>query len=315
MKKIFTILFVFLGLLFIADRAIAHLFTKFIFLKTHSGERGGTVNFIVDKKNIDFLVMGSSRAKHQVDPALLTSIPGTGFNAGVNGTGGIVYNYLLLKLLIDKGVVPKTVLLQTDAFPYFTEDDSQINIELSPMYPFMSESVALKRELNKFTDYAEKTKLLFHTYRFNGKPLNIFYNYLKRNSIAETNGFAGLEGILDTVHYQTNNRANLAHSYSRKKLETLSAIINTCRDHHIRLIVLLPPSFKNSILSTEGTAIVNKQLQAQPGVSVTLDFSDINYLPQLQSAVYWRDGSHLNAQGAAIFSKLINDSLRVNATK
>ena len=162
----------------VADRLISWIFAKAIFSKTLSGESGGTVNYLLqNKKNADFLILGSSRAKFHINPSLLTNVyDANGYNAGISGTGGLIYNNLLLQLLVSKGVKPRLIILQVDVYPYLTIENENATNEISPLYPFLGESDVVRTYISSHAGYAEKFKLLFHTYRYNGKFLNILYN-------------------------------------------------------------------------------------------------------------------------------------------
>ncbi|MFT3908801.1 MAG: hypothetical protein QM737_05205 [Ferruginibacter sp.] len=311
MKKIIIKLSILILILFTSDRLIAYFFSGYVFKYTMSGESGGSINYLIkNKKNIDFLIMGSSRAKHHINPALLSDLyGGNGYNAGLNGTGGVVYANLLLNLLIDKGIVPKMLVLQTDAYPYYLNENSNIYAEIATLYPFINESNKLKKLIEENTDYAEKIKLALYSYRFNGKFLNIIYNYPKRNSIKDNTGFEGRPEKLDTTGFRLLGDNEKPHKLSAVKLKALQNIIQTCKDNNIKLAIVLPPSYRNNIYWKAGNdAIID--VMHKNGVNNIYDFSDVNKYPALQPKEMWKDITHLNNDGATLFSLMINDSLK-----
>ncbi|MEO6670167.1 MAG: hypothetical protein ABIN36_11865 [Ferruginibacter sp.] len=311
MKKILLKIFVLLLVLLIMDRLFTYFFTKEIFYKTMAGESGGSVNYLIQKKqHVSFLILGSSRAKHHIDPALLSNVyNGDGYNAGINGTGGLIYNSLLLKLLIEKKRIPKLVILQVDAYPYFTMKDDNVNAEISPLYPFIDESPALSNYFKEQTGYAEKIKMWLHAYRFNGKLLNIVYNYARRNSVTNNNGFEGLAGQIDTTGSFVPVDTGKTFHFSEIKMKALQDIAQTCKLNGIRLLLLLPPSYKNIILLKPGNDAILSLLHSNDVYDI-FNFSDVGTIPALESNLYWRDQTHLNKEGAAIFSVVFNDSLK-----
>ena len=317
MKKIISKIAIILLILLITDRVIAWFFSKTVFSHTLSGESGGSVNYLIQqKKNTAFLIMGSSRAKHHINPSLLTNVyGGNGFNAGINGTGGLIYNSLLLQLLISKNVVPKMVILQVDAYPYFTLEEENIIPEISALYPFIGDSKALNDYIHAHAGFAERIKLLLRTYRFNGKLLNILYNYTKRNTIKNNQGFEGLTGILDTVGLQPIADLNRKHTYSRIKMDALVSIAKTCKENNIRLAVVYPPAYRNMLYLQPGYEMISSLLQKN-GVTEIYDFANIDPLPELQSEILWKDATHMNNDGATIFSAMLNNDIRAaNAVK
>lgn len=310
MKKILTKLFILLTLLVITDRVLIYFFTKFIYANTISGEGTGSVNYLLQKKkNTDFIILGNSRAKHQINPALLTNLyNGNGFNAGINGVGGIVYNSILLHLLLSKDIKPKTILLEVDAYPYFTTKDENVADELIPLYPFINESEVLRSYIKNNTGYAEKFKLLFHSYRFNGMFFRVLFNYIKQHAVIDNNGFEGLQGKLDTAGFKLPDDIIKPQSYSQLKLTALVDIVQTCSTNNIKLLVVFAPSYKNSLTSKEGNEMMIELLRKK-GVTTVYDFSAIEKIPQLQSNSMWRNATHLNSDGAIIFSRILNEAM------
>ena len=310
MKKILIKLFILLTILIITDRVLIYFFTKFIYTNTISGEGTGSVNYLLQKKkNIDFIILGNSRAKHQINPALLTNLyNGNGFNAGINGVGGIVYNNILLHLLLSKGVKPKTILLEADAYPYFTAKDKIVADELIPLYPFINESEVLRSYIKNNTGYAEKFKLLFHSYRYNGMFFRVLFNFIKQRAVTDNNGFEGLQGKLDTAGFKLPDDIHKPQSYSPLKLTALVDIVQTCKTNNIKLVVIFAPSYKNSLTLKEGNEMMIELLRKN-GVTAVYDFSAIEKIPRLRSNSMWRNATHLNSDGATIFSTLLNEAM------
>ena len=306
MKRILLTLAIFLVVFVAADRIFTFIFSKQIFSKTLSGESGGSLNYLLKKKkNIDFLILGSSRAKHQIDPALLTNVyKGNGYNAGINGVGTIVYNSVLLDILIQNKVVPKMVILQTDKYQ-LTHSESKAGTEVVPLYPFINQSSLMEN----YISFQERCKLLIQAYRYNGKFLNVVFNYLKRNSVKDNTGYVDLREHMDSLSVRKiapKPASRLVLSQDRMK--ALQSIVELCKKHDIKLVVVFPPVYNNAGYDEKG----NEQLYAAmrgEGVPNILNFSDIHKLPMLEPASMWKDADHLNYAGAAIFSKALNESV------
>lgn len=308
MKKILIQTVVFAAILLLADRIGTYFFDRYIFSRTLSGESGGSVNYLLEKKRqVKLLVMGSSRAKHHIDPSRLSGYqPADIYNAGINGTGGLIYNDRLLQILLEKGIKPEKIILQLDAWPYFTMPDDKAVIELAQLYPFIADSHSLAEYMKKHGGMAESVKLFFHSYRFNGKLLNILYNYRKRNQAMDTNGFAALEGILkDSLVKPLPADACDTSRFDAIKMDALRHIAASCRKHNIILEVVFPPSYNNTLFTKTGNDKL-KALLKEEGISRVIDFSAIGSIPALSSAEYWRDATHLNGRGARIFSDSLN---------
>lgn len=312
MQKILIKLIILVVLIFLIDRAFTYFFKTQVFEKTITGDGGGDINYIIKKKkNINFLVMGSSRAKYQINPALLTNMyNGNGYNAGINGVGGVIYNSMLLHILLQKGVAPKAMILQTDIFFYREVKNESLSFEISSLYPFMDEVPALKTFVRKNAGFTENALLLLHSYRFNGNMLSIVNNFLKHPSVTDNNGFESLQGTIVPNQFDIINRVNKKYEYSSIKLNALADIIETCKKNNIGLYIVFTPYFKTTdILKEENKVLI--QILSKHGNNNLLDFSDINKIPSLQSSSLWKDENHLNSIGANLFSKMLNDALPV----
>ena len=125
-----------LAIIVIADQAFSYVFIHAFFLKTISGESGGTINYVIEKNpHPDFLILGASRAKEQIDPSLLTSLGTNGYNLGINGNT-VLASSLILDILLRNGVKPKTLVLQTDSSDYVVGVDQNIKDQVDRVYPY-----------------------------------------------------------------------------------------------------------------------------------------------------------------------------------
>jgi glycerophosphoryl diester phosphodiesterase len=291
------------------DRIVGFAFQKYIFEKTFSGEAGGSLNYLLKKKkNIDFLILGSSRAKHQIDPALLTALNGEGYNAGVNGVGKALYNNALLEIMLNHSIKPKTVLLQTDAKDYLLNNKDTTN-PLIYLYPFYNQSETIQN-YSKSIGYEEKIKLYFNLYKFNGKVFNIYFNYLKRNNVADNNGFVPLAGVMDTTKQTEPYSSKNTCKFDNNELNALSRIIELCKKNNIKLYFLLPPSYQNSLYKETDTRNLIAYISSRTNERI-INMADIKCFNDLQNADNWKDYTHLNKNGSLKLDHYLNDSLKV----
>lgn len=302
-KKILITLSIFIALFLLTDRVFVYLFEKNIFSKTLSGESGGSINYLINKKHdSDFIILGTSRAKHQLDPALFVKrYKGNGYNVGVNGVGEIVYNSILLDILTKNNIHPKQVILQTDVYQF--AENENIAHEVVPLYPFIKQSTLF----NKYIDFKEKIKLYIHSYRYNGKLLNLVFNYFKRNTVVDNNGYIPLYNKLDPTRV-TVKSVQKRTKLSQAKLAAVQDIINTCNSNNIQLTVILPPFYNNIGYNKEDVTNLINTLHKM-GIKEVINLADCNSIPALKSAELWKDVTHLNNDGAQLLSEAINDRL------
>jgi len=313
MKKIGIKIIVVLFIVFIADRLLGYVFTRYIFEKTLSGESGGNLNYLLQKKkNADYIILGTSRAKHQIDPEKLTSIKGIGYNAGVNGIGAIIFNNILLEIILHEKLQPKIVLLQTDVVNFVAEASENTVYGLSYLYPYRQKSKLLQTLMNR-QNFEEQFKLHSDLYKFNGKIPSIFLNYCKRNTVTDNNGFVPWVQTMDTTKQNGEPFSyDNGFAFSAAKLQALNNIISLCERNNIKLFIILPPYYKNVNYKKDDLSFLKKYIKDKSRKVIIIDMADVSNFPDLQNAQNWKDIGHLNNIGAAKFSTYLNDSLKNN---
>ena len=325
MRRILLYTALLAALFFALDRAVAFALSRFLFPSVLSGEAGGDLNRLLKKRrDADLLILGSSRARHHIDPALLSpDVARRPYNAGANGVGDLFYAGVVLDLALREGLRPRTVILQTDAWQFEggeqgergdrsprIERDEGADVKarrargLSALYPFLDASPLLRRYVREHAGFREKTLLLLHAYRFNGKVPNLVAHSLRRSTPVDAarDGFEPLQGRLANA---TPAAGEPLSELDPAALEAFRAIVNLCARHGIRLVVVMPPYFE--ACACEGRrAGLPGTLRAQ-GADRVLDFG-VPPSPLMQPGL-WRDPAHLNSEGAALFSRILNDSL------
>lgn len=291
------------------DRVFTYTFTNEIFKKTISGESGGTINYVINnKKTLDFLILGASRARHGIDTEKLQSLGNNGYNLGINGASAL-NSLLILDILLQNNVKPKTVLLQADLFDFGDDTQEKTIDQVKRVYQY---DTPLIREYVKRIGKTEEIKYFFGLYKFNRKIINITFNFFKRNSIKDEKGFVGLpiseDKIDDTVvsrkyHYDKNGLS----------FEAVKKMQKICEKNKIKFIVVFPPSYANTSYNEKEQLRLLKALEDEKINFINM--SNINKYAELKSESNWKDGLHLNYIGAEIFSKLLNDQLNLYFTK
>ena len=308
MKKILIKIAVIFLIVLIFDRLFSFVFTKYTFEKIINGESGGSLNYLLQKKkNADYIILGSSRAKHQVDPEKLTAINGVGYNAGINGVGTILHSNIVLDIMLQENFKPKIILLQIDAINFADEYFESYLYGLNSLYPFYKKSPLLQSSVKELP-FEERLKLNFEMYKFNGKITNLLLNYFKQKSVADENGFYPLNQTMDSVNQQDLPFAKF--NFSAKKLQVLNNIITSCKQKNIQLVIILPPYYKNINYREDETLFLKNYIKNISGKVIIIDMGNVANLPEIQSAQNWKDIGHLNNIGAAKFSSYLNDSFK-----
>lgn len=309
MKKILIKILLLLSIIFLVDYSLGKL-TTFVFNRTYSGENGGNINHLLRLKN-DFIVLGTSRAKFQINPDSIKCLGFPGYNAGVNGVGSVIYNSILLDLLAKQHNLPKSLILQLDAQDFEVKNQHR---ELSALYPFYEHSQLLRSFINNL-NYEERIKTKFITYRYNGKLMNIVFNFLKKNSNSINNGFSASDTKLDTKKLIEENEKIQSFVHSDMKLKALDFILQTCIENKINLFLTFTPTYRNKLYRPEENRRIVEIIKKKSGKIPVLDYSNINEIQEIKSAEFWKDATHMNQWGAAIFSKHLNLKISENLEK
>ena len=306
MKRILLYLFTLLIIVFILDRISYWMFNKFIFEKTFSGESRGGVNYLLEKNTRnDFYIFGNSRSLHHIDPTLLKDFhQGNGFNAGISGLGGLIYTDLLLDLILQHNQKPKSILIQLDPVNFRYND---VKTQLNAMSLFFDKSNRIKSYQEQY-DLGDKLFSNFKLTRINNKFINVLYNYLKPDTHNLT-GFIPLQGSMDTTLPQDNSTKDKSGPIQEAKIRAIKNISKVCLNQNINLYIVLEPSYHNVLNDSLSHSFFMKLMAELPNIK-WIDFSDRQTIPSLEPAKYWKDRSHLNAKGAEIFSKTLNEALK-----
>jgi hypothetical protein len=291
----------------ILDRSLAYLFQEAIFNKTLVGESGGTINYALqNKKNLDFLVLGSSRARYQVDPKQITALGTNGYNLGVSGTN-VINSDIILDILLNNQVRSKTLIVQTDLRDYIGVQTHRNKLDqVRSLYPYANQT-KLIAEYVQASGWQEEIKFFFNLYKYNGKMLNITFNFLKSGSVEDNVGYVGLPDVIQKPGAPLGAES---YQYNQNSLSTnaLLHIAELCKENSIRLIVVIPPSYKNNLYNKDEQLKMDDDLREKNFLTI-IDMADVYQYPELLDDLNWKDDTHLNAVGAEKFSRLLNTKI------
>lgn len=305
MKKIILYLCCFIAAVFLIDRSFGFLFERFIFSKTYSGESGGNLNYLFQKKrDIQFLILGSSRAKNMINPAFINVWKGKGYNAGVNGVGGVLYMNSIVELALKNDIKPDAIIVQIDVRSFSISESDTRRAEITRLYPFIDQSYILQ-QYSRQLGYKERVKLNLRMYRYNGKVYNILTNRF-RNNTGDNNGFNALTGMMTAE--TKNEKIDELGRFDSLKIDAMNNIIRQCRKHNIKLFVVFPPRYEDNFSEAKHLNALLSRFDYY-GHCHFIDMIDIGKFPALQDRSNWKDEAHLNITGANKFTTYLNDSL------
>lgn len=290
--KFFCKIALFILIVVVLDSLLGYTFK---YMSTHS--KGGYVahhNRIIDKTDEDVLIFGSSRAIHHYNPEIISkSLNMTCYNAGQDGNGIILF-YGWWQL-ISQRYYPKLIIYDiTTEFDLLKNDNHKYLGWLKELYdrkpiPLIFESI----------DKKEKIKMLSKTYRYNSKFQQIVADYLHPIYKVKGNGFLPLEGDLDSMRIAKGTGERKYQFDSLKIAYLLKLIDNTGTS---KIIFIHSPIWYGL---DSATLQPIKELCEKNNIPF-LDYS--NDPEFIHNNNLFKDGMHLNAQGADVFTtKLVKE--------
>lgn len=312
MKKILFFSGFFFIALMLSDLAVATML-DYCYIHSLTGPYGGMINAYIRKTpKPDLLIMGSSRAYRHIDPKIL---PISAVNLAMDSKG-IRYQLLLLKILLQEGVIPRNILLHIDEDNFaFLERRDYHPSGLNGLSYYYWRNADVRQALDALGPF-EHWKYLFRTYRYNGFALGVVRNYVNtmQGKINAENGFGGITptsrdslNALYDVGLFVKKRFSDRSFLHPEPFGDLRQFIQICRSKGIRLIAIASPVLDERCRVAPAARNQIISFIEQQGVPF-LGFS-VDRIPELKSPSLWEDSRHLNANGAAIFSKKLGEAL------
>ena len=289
------------------DQAIGFLLNR-LYLRTFSGESGGLINHAL-RQQPDVLVLGSSRAKHHVSPAILEArLSAKVFNAGINGQD-FLYAILLLDLWERTHTPPKAILLHVD--PGFLSR-SEVELQTVSVFSAYYRQSERVRSIFGLRSRYEWVKYCSSSFRFNGKVFPLIKN-LAAVPDPHFNGYLGLKGTLTgrplAMRKATPDVGTVPPAPWDLKVQYLRELAHYCATNGVRLLLFHSPRFEEDGPALAAWSADLKSLLATCPGAEYLDLAEpcqemISGHPEL-----FRDGSHLNTEGSERFSALLAEEV------
>lgn len=291
MKKFLIKTTLFLLGIFIIDIAFG-----FSFEYLQANAKGGATlrdNFICKEVTSDVLILGSSRCEHHYNPIILEdSLKVTCYNAGQAGNGIIVAyaRYLMMRERKE----PRMVIY--DISPDFDLLAGYDNHRYLTWLRSYKDKCDIREIINSI-DPMEKFKMLSQMYCYNSRFIEILIDYLHPIMESDIKGYEPLSGELNILKIRRDKLipANIHYTFDPLKIEYLSTLIDSVGNDKI-LFVISPIWY--GMESEKFRPVV--EICNDKGVRF-IDFA--NNPKYVHNDKYFKDGTHLNSNGANEFTK------------
>ncbi len=286
-------LFIFSVLLALFDWGIGRIF-QYAYETSKYGIFARQIHCLEDPLE-DILILGSSRAAHHYVPSIFQdSLNMKCYNAGSDGMC-IYYHYAILSSWIKKHI-PQLILYDVTEKDLLVSNSSTFSLEaaldrLSPHYKTQPEIDSLFY----LQGWRKTLKMNSMMYRYNSKLVQLIKCHFIPSH--EDSGYEAIYGQLpDSMEIPMID--NLATDYELYKETYLYKLIQMTKRENVRLIFVYSPRYQKGY-----SAAIDRIKQIAE--ENTIPFIDMVNTPSLMYPKYFRDESHLNDEGAKMFSKYL----------
>ena len=272
---------------------------RYLYFKQHNGFQFRTT-YSLEKTNADILIFGSSRANHHYDTKMLENrLKMSCYNVGRDGTG-IFYHTAILKGIL-KRYTPKIIILDLRRWEFEKENLNYERIALLlPYYkshPEMQPIVELKSKYEKY-------KLLSGIYPFNSSMFSILVGNLKRNGATEIKGYLPINGTMKVLPTEKKKEINQG-TIDTTQVATYETFIKDCVKAGVELHIFCSPYFSGT--EEQDLSI---ELEKKIAEKHNIQYHDYSYdTAFFNKPLLFADNSHLNQEGAQLFTNIIIDSV------
>jgi hypothetical protein len=304
-KRFLVNLLVFLGLLFAFDKALGFMLQQ-LYFKQLAGEYY-RATYSIDSTKADLLIFGSSRASHHYVPEVFEeNLHMSTYNTGRDGNY-LLYNYAVIKSVTER-FNPKMIILDVNPIALFYRKDDYDR--LSSLLPYYHSHPEIRDIVARRSKY-ERFKLYSSLYPYNSLSLSILVGNLEisKKLYVSDKGYLPFYEKMNPISIgskktKDNPEEIYSDSIDSFKIAALQDIAEICLKKKIPLVFVFSP-----IWSKSNNELANSKLLTIVKLNKVkyLDFSDdttfVNH-PQ-----YFQDASHMNDDGARIFSKKLAEAL------
>ena len=294
--KRYIIIFILFSMIIITVDRIVGTFLRHSYDTTHYGAIGRK-NLILDSVCSDIIVLGSSRALHHYVPQIIEDSTGMScYNCGQGGQG-IIYNYVLLRVMTERYMPKEVVYEMTFGYDFSVSDNLRFLGEIRNMHRGCSDSVLYA------VNSMERVKMLSAIYPYNSQLLHIIGDNMQKKDLTLLKGYEPKRGEVkkDTAYHGMNFNAGKIDPVKWSYFEKM--IKEYCRCTH--LVVITSPLYM-----TNHPEIYDKagRLCRKYGVKFINRSADARFIYNYR---YFCDLSHLNDKGARAYTQSIVGELKI----
>jgi hypothetical protein len=285
--------------LVILDFFVGNLLEIFYFKQKFGAQFRTT--YSIEKTTEQVLIFGSSTAAHNYNPEIFQKkLRKSVYNCGIDGSS-IFYDYAILKGVI-KRYQPHIIILNIDQDEFVKKEESYD--QLASLLPYYSRDSELRSIVNMRSRY-EKLKLLSHVYQYNSSIFSIVAGNLTMFKDRDENikGFVPLNKMWEFPIEDGSVFEN--HEFDTNKIQIFNYFINDCIKNKINLYLACSPFYLKSNYNSYSVELAEK-IAREYNIKFFSFAKDSVFLNHPE---FFADKSHLNINGATLYSNIVCDSI------
>jgi hypothetical protein len=264
------------------------------------------------KVNADVIISGSSRAAYDYDPRVIEAVTGvSAFNLGRNGSQTDV-QLAVLRAYLEHNRKPRLIVHSLDAFTFVTTREVY---DPALYIPYLKDE-QIYRPLRQINPNFFKSRYI-PLYGYVVEDMNFSW-VLGLGALLgwspKENYFLGFspqnrKWTGEFQKYQAANPEGVSFAVEPAGVQVLDQLIQLCQQNSIQLVFVYPPEYSEMEAMTNNREQIFakfKELAARANVPIW-DYSDWKYDGNRD---LFYNSQHLNAGGAAIFSRDFADRLK-----
>jgi hypothetical protein len=290
--------------LIVIDRLGAIILEK-MFYSQHHGDDYVSIQTIKDT-TADVLIMGSSRASHHYNCAIIEKLTGLNTYNGGRDMMGIHYVEAILPIRF-KAHPPKVLVLDImpNNFCKGGQDGQKyFDILHNTLLPFANKYPSIMDYIKTQSSITALQAKACASYAYNSMVGTMFQNTFTHLGHQQVKGYEPIYSAIDSLKLLQPlfNENNLQDVFDTSSFQSLINILEVCKQNNTRVIVVFSPFyFQRKVLPS--SSIKFNALQQQYGFKLLDYTNNANYT---QHAKLFYDELHLNDTGAGLLSKEVS---------
>ncbi|TSE04842.1 DUF1574 family protein [Aquimarina algiphila] len=294
----------FLVIFLIADFALG-IISKQLFFSQETGKYARST-YAIQETDAKVLIFGSSHAhRHYVPEVIEKELQTSCYNAGAEGQQ-LLYHVALQKMIV-KRIKPELIILNIDEdFLYHSKEAYD---RLSDLHPYYSE---YRDDLEPILGLQSKLvdfKLFFNGYQANSTIMHVIRYYASPQ--LDYKGYRPLFGKVKpskSIKEETQSKIEKGvEDIDQNFVTALHTFIATAKDNNIDLVFATSPTYLIVDHTTNASFIRIKAIAEKENIPFLDFFNDQQFTGK---PMLFHDSSHLNDDGAKLFTKNLADQIK-----